>query len=174
VVALVYLHNFHRFRIQTWGTDGDGETATCPYCRLELCTRPAQPNEEDTAFRFDDGTDLDDWEEGWEGLDDGFSAMTEDELEVVGRLIDEDRMSGTDFNSTVCRILAIYNARPPSTTRSFERPLVPGSVQEYMVVSSIVEGLWVAYPLVGRSNSKLNTAEMACRLRRACGYEEYQ
>jgi hypothetical protein len=84
--------------------------------------------------------------------------MTEDELEVVGRLIYEDRMSGTDFNSTVCRILAIYNARPPSTTRSFERPLVPGSVQEYVVVSTIVEGLWVAYPLVGRSNSELNTA----------------
>jgi hypothetical protein len=84
--------------------------------------------------------------------------MTEDELEVVGRLIYEDWMSVTDFNSTVCRILAIYNARPPSTTPSFERPLVSGSVQEYVVVSTIVEGLWVAYPLVGRSNSELNTA----------------
>jgi hypothetical protein len=120
--------------------------------------RPAQPDEEGTGFGFDDGTDLDDWEEGWEGLDDAFLAMTEDELEVFGRLIYEDRMSGTDLNMTAYRILAAYNAQLPSTTRSFELPLVPGSGQEYVGVFSIIEGLWVAYPLVGRSNFELNTA----------------
>jgi hypothetical protein len=56
VVSLPCQHIFHEACITEWVKTGDGNLATCPFCRRELCIR--YTNEEDTP----------EIEEAWEGL----------------------------------------------------------------------------------------------------------
>jgi hypothetical protein len=97
-------------------------------------------------------------EEGWEGLGDASLELSETECDFIRTLIDTEGLPSADLGSTVGGILASYNTQPPSTTSSIERPLVPGSVQEYVRVIAIIEVLWYIYEEAGWDKSEMDAA----------------
>lgn len=143
VSALPCLHHFHKACIKQWVTDGVGKVATCPFCRLELCERPAPILREwDWAL-----TDLEPLQSfGWEGLDAAVDRVRTQLSSIYSltRRVWADREpqrtygrgeeDSDEWAAVVSDVLAAINA-------SIVQPLAPGSATEYAVVKAIVDSL---------------------------------
>jgi hypothetical protein len=67
--------------------------------------------------------------------------MTEYELRIIRTLAEAEGIAGADLDLMVCRVLLAYNSQPSSISHSMQRPLVSGSVYEYLTVVFITEEL---------------------------------